>query len=95
MPNTELLLLIFNQLRDRVQPGLVVCPSIPQGNLSFQLFLSLELRLTTEKRELVWGPIVLIRRLGEVLLPCHWQLGLFHEEAHARQIVETPVHLKA
>jgi hypothetical protein len=36
-----------------------------------------------------------MRELGEVLLPCHWQLGLFHEEAHARQDVETPVYLKA
>jgi hypothetical protein len=36
-----------------------------------------------------------MRELGEVLLPCHWHLGLFHEEAHARQDVETPVYLKA
>ena len=95
MPNTELLLLIFNQLRDRVQPGLVVCPSIPQGEFAVSAFLVLGAAAHDRKRELVWGPIVLIRRLGEVLLPCHWQLGLFHEEAHARQIVETPVHLKA
>ena len=94
MPNTELLLLISNQLRDRVQPGLVVCPGIPQGDLSFSSLLSLKAATHDKERELGWGPVVLIRGLGEVFLPCRWQLGVFHEKAHARQVVETPVYLK-
>jgi hypothetical protein len=55
MPNTEILLLISKELRDRVHPGLVVCPSIPQGDLSFQLFSSLKLRPTTKKENWFGG----------------------------------------